>query len=135
MTEVPAALKVKLENCPFAGMMTFELKELSPGYARVSVKLGPQHANFLGTLDGAFITALADHASACASSSFGRTVVGLQMNINFISTTALEGELVAESRAVHTGRTIILTEMTVTDSNGKIIARGTATTISRESPG
>jgi len=133
MTEVPEALKAKLTNCPFAELLALNLDELTPGYARVSVKLGPQHANFLGTLDGAFITALADHASACASSSFGQTVVGLQLNLHFVSTTPLTGELIAESRALHAGRTIILTDITVTNGGGKVIARGTATSISRPS--
>ena len=132
MSQVSAELKNVLANTPYARLLGFRLLELAPGYARVAVTLRPELANFQGSTDGALIASLADYTHACAGNALGQRV-GLQFNINFISGVGLQGELLAEAKTVHAGRTISLTEITVTDPNGKLIARATATALARPS--
>ena len=131
MAHITAELRAAMENAPYPRLLGFRLLELSEGYARVSVTLRPEHANFLGTTDGALIMSLAAIASAFACNTLGQTRMGIQSNVNIISSAALKGELLAEAKTVHSGKTIALTEMTVTDDSGRTIARATNTAITR----
>lgn len=122
-------LKKSLETIPYFNMLGFRLLDLHDGYAKVSVRSRPEHANYYGWTDGSLVTSLADYASVCASNSLGRDRLAVQINMNFIAGAALGSELIAESRATHVGRTTALFEMIVTDSNGKIIAKGSHTIV------
>jgi len=75
MPDNVAELKQKEVGEPIAGFLRMELAELSPGYARVTMKVS------------------------------------------------------AECRVVRSGRCIGVSEMTVTDQDGKLIAKATGTTI------
>ncbi len=130
MTEVSPELKYTFEHSPFPTFLGFRLLEVRHGYAKAAVRLQPHHANFIGTPDGALIMSLADYAAAVASSTLGRGV-GIQFSINMIGTTAIGGELIAECRIVHPGRTIQVGEVTVTDDKGRLIARASGTSLSR----
>lgn len=132
MAEISPELRSAMENAPFPRLLGFRLLELATGYARAAVTLRPELANFLGSTDGALITSLADYAHACAANTLGLRV-GMQANINYISGVGLKGELIAEAKTVHAGRTVALTEITVTDANGKLIAKATGTALARPS--
>ena len=131
MTHITAELRASLENSPYARLLGFRLLELAEGYAKVSVTLRPEHASFLGATDGSLIMSLADYASACAGRTFEQVRVAVQSSTNFISSSAIKGNLWAEAKTIHAGKTLVLTEMTVTDDNGRIIARAASTGITR----
>ena len=134
MAQISPELRKALENAPFPRLLGFRLLDLSEGHAKLAVTIRPDHANFQGGTDGALISSLADCAHACACNTLGQPRVGLQYSINFISGIGLKGELVAEAKTVHAGRTVSLTEITVTDSaTGKLIARASATALARPS--
>ena len=129
MNNVTNELRASLENAPYPRLLGFSLLELSEGYAKVSVRVRPEHANFLGFADGALIMSLASYASACSSNSLGETRVGIQSNINIIATIAIGDELIAEATVTYAGETRDVTETIVTDPNGRIIAKATGTSI------
>jgi len=131
MTEITPGMRASFEKSPFPSLLGFRLLELKEGYSKVAVTLRPEYANFNGTPDGALITALADYASATSCSTLGRVMAGIQFSINLVGTPSMQGELVAESRTVHPGRTIVVTEIMVRDGNGKLIAMATGTAITR----
>ncbi len=134
MAQISPELRNALANAPFPRLLGFRLLDLAEGYAKIAVTIRPDHANFQGGVDGALISSLADCAHACACNTLGQPRVGMQYNINFISGIGLKGELVAEARTVHAGRTVSLTEITVTDpATGKLIAKATATALARPS--
>lgn len=133
MAPISPELKTALANAPYPRLLGFRLLELSEGYAKLAVTIRPDHANFQGSVDGALVSSLADCAHACACNTLGQPRVGLQYNINFISGVGLKGELIAEAKTVHPGRTVSLTEITVTDSTGKLVARASATALARPS--
>lgn len=132
MAEISGKLRDSMANAPFPRLLGFRLLELAEGYARTAVILRPDHANFLGGVDGGLIAALGDYACACACSTLGKAV-GLQGDIHWLAAPSLTGELFAEARTVHAGRTISLTEVTVTDSSGKLIAKYSGTAFARPS--
>jgi len=133
MTHITAELRASMENCSYARLLGFRLLELAEGYAKVSVVLRPEHANFLGMIHGGLVMSLADYAFECSCNTLGQPRVALQFSTNFISAPPLEGDLLAEARTIHAGETIALTEISVTDANGKIIARATGTAIAKPS--
>lgn len=122
-------LKVRAEKEPIGAFLNMSLVEIRPGYARVTMKVVPEYQNFNGLVFGGMIMAVADQAFAYASNSLARPSIASQFNIHFISSTRLGDELSAECRVVRSGRRVGVSEMTVTNQEGKIIAKATGTTI------
>jgi acyl-CoA thioesterase len=131
MAEVPPELRARFEQAPFPNHCGFRLIEVREGYAKAGVKLRPYHSNFIGTPDGAVIMSLADYASAVAASTYAQQGVGIQFSFNIVGNTTLDGELFAEAKVVHAGRTVKVAETIVTDATGKLIARATGTSLMR----
>ncbi len=124
-----AELSAKAKAEPIASFLKMRLIELSPGYARITMKLNPEHQNFNGLVFGGIIMAVADQAFAYASNSLAYPSIASQFNIHFIAGAGQDDELTAEGRVVKSGRRAGLSEMTVTNQAGKLIAKATGTTI------
>ena len=128
-TDNVAELKGKASGEPISEFLKMRLVELSPGYAKVTMKLRPEYQNFNGLVFGGVIMAIADQAFAYASNSLSHPSYASQFNIHFITGPAPDDELTAECRVVKSGRRVGISEMTVTNQEGKLIARATGTTI------
>jgi acyl-CoA thioesterase len=124
-----AELKAKENSEPIAGFLKMKLAELTPGYAKVVMKLRPEHLNFNGMVFGGIVMAVADQAFAYATNSLVTPSIATQFNIHLISGAGVGDELIAECRVVKSGRRIGVSEMTVTNQNGKLIAKATGTTV------
>ena len=122
-------LRAMAEEEPIASFLDTKLLELSPGYAKVSMRLRPEYANFNGFIFGGIIMSLADQAFAYASNTVVIPNVASQFNIHFIAGARVDDELVAECRVVKKGRRVCMSEMSVSNQDGKLIARATGTTI------
>ena len=116
-------------NESVAGFLGMKLEELTPGYARVSMKLRPEFRNFNGFVFGGVIMSVADQAFAYASNTVSYPSLASQFNIHFIAGAEVDDTLIAECRVVKSGRRVGVSEITVTNSVGKLIARATGTTI------
>ena len=124
-----AALKAKSGKEPIAKFLDIKLIELSEGYARVSAKLKPEYLNFNNLIFGGIVMALADQAFAYGTNSVITPNVASQFNIHFVAGADVKDELIAECRVVRAGKRVCISEMTVTNQDGKLIARATGTTI------
>jgi acyl-CoA thioesterase len=122
-------LREKETKEPIASFLKLKLLELTPGYARVAMKITPDHLNFNGMVFGGIVMALADQAFAYATNSLVSPSIATQFNIHLISGAAVGDELTAECRVIKSGRRIGVSEMTVTDREGKLIAKATGTTV------
>ncbi|MDD4859366.1 MAG: PaaI family thioesterase [Dehalococcoidales bacterium] len=127
--ETVSALKSKSTNEPIASFLKMRLVELKPGYSKVAMKLSPEYQNFNGFTFGGIIMAIADQAFAYGSNSASFPSVASQFNIHFIAGPAPDDELTAECRVAHSGRRVGISEITVTNQDGKLIAKATGTTI------
>ncbi len=128
-TDNVAALKAKATGEPIASFLKMRLVELSPSYSKVSMTLTSDHINFNGLIFGGIIMALADEAFAYASNSVITPNVATQFNIHFIAGAQAGDELTAECRVVKSGKRVCISEMTVTNQEGKLIAKATGTTV------
>lgn len=122
-------LKAKSRSEPIASLMKMRLVELSDGYAKVSMKLNAEYLNFNGLIFGGIIMSLADEAFAYASNTVITPNVASQFNIHFIASANADDELTAECKVVKSGRRVCISEMMVTNQEGKLIAKATGTTI------
>ena len=124
-----AELRARAEVEPIASFLKMKLIELSPGYAKVAMKLIPEHQNFHGLIFGGIVMAVADYAFAYAGNSAVFPSVASQFNIHFIAGSEVGDELIGECRVVRSGRRVVIVEMTVSNQEGKLIATATATGI------
>jgi acyl-CoA thioesterase len=124
-----AELKAKESGEPVADFFKMKLTELTPGYAKVVMKVKPEHLNFNGMVFGGIVMAVADQAFAYATNSLVTPSIATQFNIHLISGAGVGDELIAECRVVKSGRRIGVSEMTVTNQDGKLIAKATGTTV------
>lgn len=125
-----AELKAKEASEPIASFLKMRLVELTPGYSRVAMKLTPDHTNFNGMVFGGIVMSIADQAFAYATNSLASPSIATQFNIHLIAGARVGDELTAECRVVKSGRRIGVSEMTVTNQDGKLIAKATGTTVS-----
>jgi acyl-CoA thioesterase len=121
--------RTKVDKEPIGSFLGMKLLELSPGHARVSMKLRSEYLTFNGFIFGGIITSIADQAFACATNSMGRPSIAAQFNVHFIAAAAPGDELTAEGRVLRKGRRVDVCEIAVTNQEGKLIARATGTAI------
>jgi acyl-CoA thioesterase len=124
-----AELKAKEAGEPIAAFLGMKLVELTPGHARVAMKLKPEHLNFNGMIFGGIVMAIADQAFAYGTNSLVTPSIATQFNIHLISGAGIGDELTADCRVVKSGRRIGVSEITVTNQDGKLIAKATGTTV------
>lgn len=103
------------------------LVEVREGYARVRMRLRPEHLNGVGVVQGGAVFTLADYAFAAASNSHGTVAVALDVSITF-ARAARTGVLTAEAHEESVSRRVSVCAVRVTDAKGELVAlfRGTA---------
>ena len=119
-------------SAPMAGLMGFELVEVEEGVAVFSIVPTETHYNPLGTVHAGVALTLLDSCMGAAVHTTlpeGVAYTTLETKVNLVrAITADTGELRAEGRVVHRGRTTATCEgrfLGVAD--GKLYAHGTST--------
>ena len=102
------------------------------GYITINIDpiighLGPFTIRWYGV-----IMSLADQAFGYAVNSLSYPSVASQFNIYFLSSARSGDELIAEAEAIRSGRRISVAEVSVTNQDGKLIARASGSTIAVE---
>jgi acyl-CoA thioesterase len=129
MSDIIERLKSQARNEPVAAFLGLELIELSPGYAKVSMKMKPEYVNFNGIVFGPIISAVADQAFAYAGNSVFTPNVASQFNIHYLASATAHDELFGECTVLKKGKRVCIMEMKVTNQEGKLIAIASGTTI------
>lgn len=117
------------KNEPIAKLLGMKLVELKPGYAKVTMKLKPEYQNFNNYVFGGIVAAIADQAFAYGSNSLNHPCIAVEFHINLVSAPEPTDELTSECKVVKSGRRAGISEMTVTNQAGKLIAKATGVTI------
>jgi len=124
-----ARLRDKSYAPPIMRTLGMKLIELEEGRVVMTLKADKKFHNPMGTLHGGVMTDLADACMGVAimsTLSDDESFTTLEVKMNFLR-PVIEGELTAEAKVVHRGRTVAMTEVTLKNQEGKDVARGTAT--------
>ncbi len=132
--EIIASLREKETAEPVAGFLGMKLEECSPGYARVTMPMRPEYVNFNGMVFGGIVMAIADQAFAYGTNSLLTPNLAVQFNIHLIAAVDASDVLTAECRVAKSGKRISVSEMTVTNQDGRLVAKATGTTLYTGSP-
>jgi acyl-CoA thioesterase len=108
-----------------------ELLSVSPGRATMAMAVTEQMTNGHGTCHGGFIFTLADSAFAFACNSHGPRSVAQQCSVAYLAPARLGMRLIAEAVERQRGERSGITDVTVRDAAGNIIAefRGHSRTV------
>jgi acyl-CoA thioesterase len=99
-----------------------QLDELTPGRARMRMRVTDTMTNGHGTVHGGYLFLLADAAFAYASNSHGPAAVAQGAQVTFLRPAAVHDELVAEAvERVRAGRTGVY-DVTVRRAAGEVVA-------------
>jgi uncharacterized protein (TIGR00369 family) len=121
---------------PVSRLLGLRLKAYAEGECVFEMKVAPEHANPMGTLQGGVICALADAAMGMAYATTlgeGETFTTLELKTNYLR-QVVDGELTATGRVLHRGRTIGLTTCDVVDEQGRLVAHATSTCMTLRDP-
>ena len=119
----------------WADLLGARVVEMEEGRAVLEMDCGPQHRHNGGVVQGGIITALADASMGMAlmtAQSVGKSNTTIELKINFLR-PHIAGILRAEGRAVRMGRTVLYSDSTVTNAEGKVVARATSSCLQIES--
>lgn len=111
--------------------LNFGLSEVSEGRAVFRGLPGVRHLNPLGSVHGGWAAAILDSALACAVQTLldkGEAYTTAEFKVNLIRPISPKtGEVVCEGKVIHRGRTLAVSEATLKDRDGKLLAFGTET--------
>lgn len=102
------------------------IDEARAGYARVSLEVGENHLNGMGSLMGGVSFTLADFAFAVAANIGSAPTVSTNCAIDFLGAPKTD-MLAAECRVEKSGRSLCFARVDVRDSAGNAVARANIT--------
>lgn len=104
------------------------IEDIGVGYARLRVDMGHKHLSPFMAIQGGVYSALIDAAAywaVYAEIPEGAGLITMDVNVNNLASVK-EGQLQALGRRIKIGRSICLSEVTVTHDCGRILAHGTS---------
>jgi len=90
----------QVKNDPYAQSLGIQLTKFEAGFAEAFLEVQSHMVNAYGTVHGAVIYALADHAFSVACNAYGKTSVGLSTTIQFIEAAKPGDRIVARATEV-----------------------------------
>jgi uncharacterized protein (TIGR00369 family) len=121
----------KLPQAPMCATLGFYLAEAGEGFAAFEGLPEFRHYNPIGTVHGGFAATLLDSALGCAVFSTmakGEAWTTLELKLNMVRPIGKDtGQMRAEGRIIHRGRTVATAGGTLTDRAGKLYAHASTT--------
>ena len=115
---------------PFSNELGIELLEATADLVRAKLDWTPERCTVAGVMHGGALMALADNGGGlCAFLNLPEGAVGtatIESKTNFIRAVR-EGTVIAATRPLHKGRTLIVLETELTRGDGKLAAKVTQT--------
>jgi len=116
---------------PMAAALNFTLTAVAEGRAVFHGLPGERHLNPLGGVHGGWAATVLDSALGCAVHSTlakGEGYATVEFKVNLTRPISPKtGEVICEASVVHRGKTLAVSEATLKDGSGKLLALGTET--------
>ena len=97
------------------------LLDVTPGWAKASMKIEPYHFNGAKTVHGGAIFTLADFVFAVASNSHGSMAMGINTSVSFVK-AATKGTLYAEATEQSLNAKLATYHVNITNDDGDVVA-------------
>ena len=94
----------------FGKYIGMELQKQEDGEAEVALKVLPHHLNSQNIVHGGVFLAMMDLAMGAAASSYGTSVVTMDLQYRFFRPANVGETVVAQGKVLKNGRTIVVTE-------------------------
>ncbi len=104
----------------FSAQNGMKILKVEEGYAEAELDYSPKHCNFMGTFHGGALSTLADITAGLSIISFGKLVVTLNANVNYVKPAKL-GKIRAFATAVHRSRQIGTSEVRIHDEDDNLV--------------
>ncbi|SDF62880.1 hotdog fold thioesterase [Klenkia brasiliensis] len=124
--DISPELFAALAADPLAAQLGIVLEQVSPGYARASMTVGPAHLNAAGTAHGGATMALLDVVHAAVSNSHGTLAVAQDVHTEFLSPGRPGDVLVAEGTEVHRSARTAVYRIEARASDHRLVATALA---------
>ena len=124
--DVPPALFAALAADPLAAHLGITLEQVSPGYARASMTVGPAQLNAVGTAHGGATMALLDVVHAAVSNSHGTVAVAQDVHTEFLAPGRPGDHLVAEGTELHRSSRTAVYRIEARAQDGRMVATALA---------
>ncbi len=108
------------------GMGHARILEISPGHVRLSVDVIPESLNLYGNAHGGFLFSLCDMAAGMSTYAYEIANVTQNSSIQFLKGVS-GGTIFVESNAVHKGSKTVVSQVTISDSAGRLLVTATFT--------
>ena len=129
MSETPTPQQIR-DTMPLAALLGVELLETSPELVRGRLQWAAERCTAGGLLHGGALMALADSCGGvCAFLNLPEGSIGtatIESKTNFLRGVR-DGAVVAATRPLHKGRTMIVVESELTREDGALVAKVTQT--------
>ncbi|MGE5544771.1 MAG: PaaI family thioesterase [Bacillota bacterium] len=121
-------LCTQFEEIPIHKTLGMSLIYLGPGVAAMRMIVEPEYTTVKGRLHGGIIASLLDDVMGWSYNTLGKFGnVTVDMTLNFFAPVFQGTELKAEGNVIHAGRSIAVTEGSLYDHTGKLIAKSRGT--------
>jgi uncharacterized protein (TIGR00369 family) len=121
------ALMSIINKAPYFQLLNMKVVDIADARSIVEIHIdSAKHSNPFGGVHGGVIASLIDAAAYWATYSALSEESGLitaDLSINYLATPK-DNRLIAEGRRIKAGRTLCLSEATVKDGEGRLIAHG-----------
>jgi len=123
-----AALASIIRGDPFLGHLGVDVVEVREGYARLKLPDSVTVLRHGGIVNGGAICTLIDAAGGTATATVnqGLDQVTVELKVNFLEAVG-RGEMFCSAKVVRRGRHIVVCEMDLHDSGGRLCAKGLGT--------
>jgi uncharacterized protein (TIGR00369 family) len=130
-----AAVIRAVNNCPYFTLLTMKIQSLDWGESHLEVVVQEKHLQPYGMVHGGVCASLVDAAAFWAvypqmSENIGLTTV--EIKLNYLSPVS-GGRLLGRGKSIKSGKTLCLSEASVEDDKGNLVAHGTSTMMVLES--
>ena len=122
-------LKESANRIPMYQLLGMRVEEARAGYSRFRLPFRHEITQPMGIMHGGALATVADSAVAIALwglVGMDKIFTTIEMKINYIAPVS-SGEVIAEGNIIHCGRRTAVGEVTLTDSDGKLVGKCIAT--------
>ena len=107
--------------------LDIEVVPTSDGKVHLELTVDKQHTNFCDICHGGVLTTMADTAMGIVCNELNKSVVTLNLSIDFMHAVKMNTRIIATAKIIHNGRQTMLCECDIVDAQGKLYSKIHAT--------